>query len=112
MASEERPRDEDPRIMPIPRMYNFAFDPRQLRDLAVIKEGGNGCAIDGYEFEVYENDGEDEWIGSGLTGSLLTAQRRGGAGPSDEHTASKAGGASHQFGRGDEEELLNELPGL
>ena len=44
---EERPRDEDPRIMPIPRIYGFKFDVRQLRDLAVIKEGGNGCARDG-----------------------------------------------------------------
>ncbi|KPI34853.1 uncharacterized protein AB675_4843 [Cyphellophora attinorum] len=112
MSSEERPRDEDPRIMPIPRMYNFAFDPRQLRDLAVIKEGGNGCAIDGYEFEVYENDGEGEWIGSGLTGSPFPTRGISRAGNSHGLITSKTNDGGYEVGRGDEEGLLNELPGL
>jgi len=58
-----RLRDEDPKVMPIPRKLEFQFDPHQLRDLAVIKDGGNGCArISG------EDDIEDEyeWGGGAL----------------------------------------------
>lgn len=102
MTNEERPRDEDPRIMPIPRELGFRFDVRQLRDLAVIKEGGNGCAIAGCEFEIQDND-EDEWIGSGAV------DWRTRLGYEDDVEIVEQ--ADYEYGRGDEEGLLHELPG-
>src|SRR5436305_13033247 len=42
-----RPRDEDLNIMPISLQSGFKFDPRQLRDLAIVRQGGNGCARSG-----------------------------------------------------------------
>ena len=97
---EERPRDEDPRIMPIPRKYGFKFDVRQLRDLAVIKEGGNGCARDGQEFEIEENY---EWGGGGEMGYKST---------SGVQQSSASNGEVYEYGKGDEGGLLNELPGI
>ena len=97
---EERPRDEDPRIMPIPRTYGFKFDVRQLRDLAVIKEGGNGCARDGQEFEIEQ---DYEWGGGGEMGYKSTSGVRQSSAPNEE---------VYEYGKGDEGGLLNELPGI
>lgn len=97
---EERPRDEDPRIMPIPRTYGFRFDVRQLRDLAVIKEGGNGCARDGQEFEI---ENEYEWGGGGEMGYKSTSGVR---------QSSASAREMYEYGKGDEDGLLNELPGI
>ena len=105
MSTEERPRDEDPRVMPIPRELDFKFDVRQLRDLAVIKEGGNGCAIDGYEFEVQSGD-DEEWIGSGLVD--LAENVEDGRATAYESVEQE----QYEYGKGDEDGLLNELPGL
>lgn len=100
ITSDQRPRDEDPRIMPIPRELGFRFDARQLRDLAVIKEGGNGCAVEGYEFEIQEED-DDQWIGSGAVewGSTVRAAKR------------PVRTVQYEYGKGDEDGLLDELPG-
>ena len=97
---EDRPRDEDPQIMPIPRTYGFKFDVRQLRDLAVIKEGGNGCARDGQEFEIED---DYEWGGGGEMGYKSTSGvRQSNASNRDD---------VYEYGKGDEDGLLNELPG-
>lgn len=97
-----RPRDEDPNIMPIPPVTAFKFDPRQLRDLDIIRQGGNGCARQGEEWNV-EIDGE--WGGGGIMGEgktssgMMTTQPTGGN-----------GGDEWRCGTGDDEGLLGELP--
>ena len=101
LDNEKRPRDEDPNIMPIPRNYGFEFDVRQLHDLAVIKEGGNGCAREGFQFEI-EQDYE-------LGGSGEMAWRQS----SGKHFSSNANNNEvYEYGKGDEEGLLGELPDL
>jgi terminal uridylyltransferase len=65
-----RPRDEDPNIMPIPPIAGFKFDPRQLRDIAIIRQGGNGCARGG---EAWNVGIEGEWGGSGVMGGVKTS---------------------------------------
>lgn len=95
----QRPRDEDPDIMPIPRKLGFLFDPRQLQDLATIAQGGNGCAREGAEFNIED---EYEWGGGGMMG-WRTSTGYPYAGASGGHTP-------YEAGRGDEEGLLHELP--
>ena len=97
---EERPKDEDPMIMPIPRTHGFRFDVRQLRDLAVIKEGGNGCAREGQEFEI---ENEYEWGGGGEMGYKSTSGVR---------QSSASAREMYEYGKGDEDGLLNELPSI
>ena len=100
-----RPRDEDPNIMPIPPRVGFTFDPRQLRDIAIIRQGGNGCARGGEEWNV---EIEGEWGGGGVMGAMKTSsglittpmEVGGGHGSADDW----------EYGRGDEEGLLGELP--
>ena len=96
----KRPRDEDPRVMPIPRSFGFQFDPRQLQDLAVISKGGNGCAREGAQFNIEHE--EYEWGGGGMMG-YKTSTGPQLAGISGGHTP-------YEAGRGDEEGLLDELP--
>ena len=96
----ERPRDEDPDIMPIPRDHGFAFDVRQLRDLAVIKEGGNGCARKGSEFEVED---DYEWGGGGGMGQIQGSMEF-------QHKEAQASQHQYEYGQGDEDGLLDELP--
>lgn len=105
LSSDERPRDEDPQIMPLPRELGFSFDARQLRDLAVIKEGGNGCAIEGYEFELQEED-NDEWIGSAVVDLTERHSNKEGT------TKNENDQERYEFGQGDQDGLLAELPGL
>lgn len=100
-----RPRDEDPHIMPIPPKTGFKFDPRQLRDLAIIRQGGNGCARGGEEWNV---EIEGEWGGGGIMGVVKTSSglmttRMGISG-------GRGGGNDWEYGRGDEEGFLGELP--
>ncbi len=99
MDRSQRPRDEDPDIMPIPRTYGFQFDPRQLQDLAIIAKGGNGCAREGAQFNIED---EYEWGGGGAMGW------RTSTGPQCVRISS---GTPYLPGQGDEEGLLNELPG-
>ena len=101
ISANDRPRDEDPRIMPIPRDQGFKFDVRQLRDLAVIKEGGNGCAVQGCEFEI---EGEHEWTGSGAVDWVQSDFAY------EESKVSME--KPYEYGRGDEEGYLDELPGM
>lgn len=98
--SSELLREEDPRIMPIPRQLGFQFDPRQIQDLAIIARGGNGCARAGAEFSIEE---DYEWGGGGMMGY------RESTGGFDGHES--ASGALQASGRGDEDGLLKELPG-
>jgi hypothetical protein len=100
LSTSERPRDEDPRIMPIPRSQAFEFDVRHLRDLAVIKEGGNACAAEGFEFEVGE---DDHWTGA----EAVDLKAFLGNDAEDVWRSQPR----HVYGKGDEEGLLNELPG-
>ena len=100
LSKNERPRDEDPDIMPIPRKHGFAFDVRQLRDMAVIKEGGNGCARKGSEFEVED---EYEWGGGGEMGQIQSSIE-------PQHKDTQASQPQHEYGQGDEDGLLDELP--
>lgn len=100
MRREERPREEDPNIMPIPEELGFEFDARQLQDLDAIAQGGNGCARDGAGFSV---ESDYEWGGGGMMGykhssSAQELER------SDTHTL-------YEGGKGDDQGLLNELPG-
>jgi hypothetical protein len=101
LSTSERPRDEDPRVMPIPRSQGFEFDVRHLRDLAVIKEGGNACAAEGFEFEV---DEDDHWTGA----EAVDLQASLGNGTSEELSGLRP---DYVYGKGDEEGLLDELPG-
>jgi len=95
-----RPRDEDPNIMPIPPVAGFKFDPRQLRDIAIIRQGGNGCARGGEEWNV---EIEGEWGGGGIMGAVKTS--------SGLVTAPVGiGGDEWEYGRGDKEGFLGELP--
>lgn len=43
-------RHEDPRIMPIPGLVDFEFDPKHLELVTIMKRGGNGCAVRGRRF--------------------------------------------------------------
>ncbi|KIW76592.1 hypothetical protein Z517_09036 [Fonsecaea pedrosoi CBS 271.37] len=97
--SNERPRDEDPKIIPIPRHLGFRFDPRQMEDLAVIARGGNGCARAGAQFHIEE---EYEWGGGGMMG-WKTSSGPQLASVSGHHT-------TYEAGKGDEQGLLEELP--
>ena len=100
VSSDSRPKDQDPQIMPIPRTTGFRFDARQLRDLAIIKEGGNGCARAGQEFEIEE---DYEWGGGGEMGYRSTSGWK-------ESSGMDLG--TYEYGKGDQEGLLNELPGI
>jgi terminal uridylyltransferase len=100
-----RPRDEDPNIMPIPPRTGFKFDPRQLRDLAIIKQGGNGCARGGEEWNV---EIEGEWGGGGIMGAVKTSS--GLISTPMGFSRGYGGGDGWECGRGDEEGLLGELP--
>ncbi|RMZ79541.1 hypothetical protein DV737_g3353, partial [Chaetothyriales sp. CBS 132003] len=55
-----------PNAVPIP----FQFDARQLRDLAVIKEGGNACAREGFQFEI------EHGFELGASGDMASRQSR------------------------------------
>ncbi|KAK5227494.1 hypothetical protein LTR47_008772 [Exophiala xenobiotica] len=99
MDRNQRPRDEDPDVMPIPRNYGFQFDPRQLQDLAIIAKGGNGCAREGAQFSIED---EYEWGGGGAMGW------RTSTGPQCVRISS---GTPYLPGQGDEDRLLDELPG-
>ncbi|KAJ9614478.1 hypothetical protein H2200_002615 [Cladophialophora chaetospira] len=99
-ADNKRPRDKDPKVMPIPRNIGFQFDPRQLQDLAIISKGGNGCAREGAQFSLEED--EYEWGGGGAMGNK-TSTGPPVAGASGGHTP-------YEAGRGDEDGLLDELP--
>lgn len=98
-----RPRDEDPEIMPIPRRFGFSFDLQQMEDLTVISQGGNGCARGGAEFNIEEE--EYEWGGGGMMGHPLSQT-------SSKLVHSGSYPPSYEFGKGDEEGYLNELPTL
>jgi terminal uridylyltransferase len=104
-SPDTRPRDEDPNIMPIPSTLAFAFDGRQLRDLKIIQQGGNGCARFGGEWDV---EVEGEWGGGGWMGECEK-------GSSSEKKVLSCGteemGGKWE-GKGDKEGLLGELPGL
>ncbi|KIW62518.1 hypothetical protein PV04_10685 [Phialophora macrospora] len=97
-----RPRDENPNIMPIPQKVGFQFDPRQLQDLATISKGGNGCAREGAQFSVEED--EYEWGGGGMMGYKTST------GP--QIATASGGHTPYEAGKGDEEHLLDELPRL
>lgn len=97
---EERPRDEDPNIMPIPEELGFEFDVRQLQDLDAIAHGGNGCARDGAGFSV---EADYEWGGGGMMGYK-------DSGDTQELPKIDAG-TGYECGKGDDQGLLNELPG-
>lgn len=96
------PRDEDPSIMPIPPIAGFRFDPRQLRDLDIIKQGGNGCARDGEQWNV---EIEGEWGGGGYMGALRTS-----SGLVTTRVGVSCGDNGWEYDRGDDEGLLGELP--
>jgi terminal uridylyltransferase len=100
-----RPRDQDPNIMPIPPGTGFKFDPRQLRDIAIIRQGGNGCARGGEEWNV---EIEGEWGGGGIMGAVKTSSGliTAPVGTSGVH----GGGDEREYGRGDKEGFLGELP--
>ncbi|RMZ87914.1 hypothetical protein DV736_g4858, partial [Chaetothyriales sp. CBS 134916] len=85
-----------PNIMPVP----FEFDVKQLQDLAVIKEGGNACAREGSPFEI-EHDFK-------LGGSGDMALRQSEAQGRVVSVPAKQG---YEYGKGDEDGLLAELPG-
>ena len=100
-----RPRDEDPNIMPIPPCAGFKFDPRQLRDIAIIRQGGNGCARGG---EAWNVEIEGEWGGDGIMGVAKTS-----SGPVTAATGINGvygGGDGWKYGRGGREGFLGELP--
>jgi hypothetical protein len=99
LDNSERPRDQDPMIMPIPRSFGFQFDPRQLHDLAIIAQGGNGCAREGAEFKIEE---EYEWGGGGMMGWKTSTGPR--------YAEMSHGDMRYEAGRGDEDGLLDELP--
>lgn len=99
LDNSQRPRDEDPMIMPIPRSLGFQFDARQLQDLAIIAQGGNGCAREGAEFNIEE---EYELGGGGMMGWKTST------GPA--YAEISHGEMQYEAGRGDEDGLLDELP--
>lgn len=98
---DDCPRDEDPAVMPIPSTPAFSFDQRQLRDMNIIKQGGNGCARFGEEWNI-EADGE--WGGGGWMGHKSSSKQ--------EPEAEDAGEDEKWEDKGDEEGLLDELPRL
>jgi hypothetical protein len=102
-----RPRDEGPNIMPIPRSAGFKFDPRQLRDIEIIRQGGNGCARGGEEWNV---EIEGEWGGGGIMGAVKTSS--GLITAPVGITGDYGGGDDWEYGRGDKEGFLGELPRL
>ena len=97
-SATDPPREEDPKIMPVPTMPGFQFDPRQLRDLDIIRKGGNGCARRGEEFDV---ELEGEWGGGGWMGKMLSSATG----------VMQSSGDAYVGGKGDEDGLLAELPG-
>ncbi|EXJ54552.1 hypothetical protein A1O7_09893 [Cladophialophora yegresii CBS 114405] len=102
IGDDLRPRDENPNIMPIPRKIGFQFDPRQMQDLSVISKGGNGCAREGAQFILEEQ--EYEWGGGGMMGYKTST------GP--QNATATCGHTPYEAGKGDEEGLLDELPRL
>ena len=100
-----RPRDEDPNIMPIPPGAGFKFDPRQLRDIAIIRQGGNGCARGG---EAWNVEIEGEWGGSGIMGAVKTSS--GLITAPIGFSGVCRGSDEREYGRGDREGFLGELP--
>ena len=100
-----RPRDEDPNIMPIPPCAGFKFDPRQLRDIAIIRQGGNGCARGGEEWNV---EIEGEWGGGGIMGAVKTSS--GMITAPVGISGDCGGGGEWEYGKGDKEGFLGELP--
>ena len=97
-STDEFPREEDPTIMPIPSQPAFEFDERQLRDLDIINQGGNGCARFG---EGWNIESDCEWGGGGWMG-----QKK-----SDKQDLASQEGEKWE-GRGDDQGLLAFLPGL
>ncbi|KAL2433836.1 Terminal uridylyltransferase cid1 [Exophiala dermatitidis] len=108
LDSNEHPRDEDRQVMPMPisQTLGFPFDARQLRDLAVIAQGGNGCARDGAEFTI---DPDYEPGGGGVMGRRTSTGPKEADGP--EQTGEDGDTDSFHTGRGDVKGLLGELPG-
>lgn len=82
-------------------MPGFAFDTCQMRDLNIIKQGGNGCARYGEEYNI-EPDGE--WGGGGWMACKEEASEK-----QEVDTEEKE---EQWEGKGDEEGLLRELPCL
>ena len=68
-------RHEDPRIIPIPRMLDFDFDPRQLADIENIKGGGNGCVRGGQSPYMLESD-QHSWGGGGAMAQRSESMQR------------------------------------
>jgi terminal uridylyltransferase len=97
-STDECLRDEDPTIMPIPSQPAFEFDERQLRDLNIIKQGGNGCARFGEEWNI---ESDREWGGGGWMGHKKSDNQ-----DLDTQEAEK------WEGKGDDQGLLAFLPGL
>lgn len=95
-------RDQDPRIMPIPRTFDFRFDLRQMADIETIRAGGNGCARGGLEFSL-ESD-QYSWGGGGAMGQKSHNWSWG--------SASKQEHGSWRPGDGGDPVLMKELPGL
>jgi hypothetical protein len=100
-----RPRDEDPNIMPIPPGTGFKFDPRQLRDIAIIRQGGNGCARGG---EAWNVEIGGEWGGGGSMGAVKTSS--GLVTAPVGRTGVYGGSNEWECGRGNREGFLGELP--
>ena len=96
----DRPREEDPNIMPIPQELGFEFDLRQLQDLDAIARGGNGCARDGATFSVEQ---DYELGGGGMMGYMSST--------SAQQVAESESQIRYEGGKGDDEGLLTELPG-
>lgn len=97
---DNRPREEDPNIMPIPQEFGFEFDTRQLQDLNAIARGGNGCARDGANFSVEQ---DYEWGGGGMMGYKSST--------SAQQVLESDSQSPYEGGKGDDEGLLIELPG-
>ncbi|KAK5101672.1 hypothetical protein LTS08_004130 [Lithohypha guttulata] len=62
--TDRKDRFENPDILPIVRALDFEMDPVQLRDIEIIKAGGNGCARGGYNPFMLESD-QYSWGGGG-----------------------------------------------
>lgn len=97
----EQPADEDTEILPDLQDFGFLLDARQLRDLNIIANGGNGCSREGAEFSIeedYEQASGDlmDW----KTGTSLEC---------DGQSAESAT-VSYEPGHGDQDRLLDELP--
>jgi hypothetical protein len=86
--------------MSVPAPFGFSFDPRQLQDLAIIAQGGNGCARRGAEFSIED---DYEWGGGGMMGWRTSTGQQCAGGVTGSDTP-------YEPGRGDKEGLLDELP--